>query len=509
LVLFNDYFYQIRYMLSGFHKPQKFLIELRRNTVTCFKHHWTTKWIALMLAVGLLWGGQLIFPRESGLEGLFKWAVKNYLDGKYREVVKDLELLLSYCDEGHKELKGKIYLLMGAVHEQLGNIQEARKNYQLSLDLLETPSIEGIDFTSLEEYQRTIMNKKKPLAPGIIEKPKAKPEKKRSSSLAYMVIGGVVIAMAVVLLSSNRDKRPTVTYYELFLYTNGSGSINNYPGRMDFAAGTQVRLTAEPDIGWQFAGWGGDLTGNENPVTITMNSDKYITANFTEITPGYYGLAVSIMGQGSVTLDPAGGSYLPGTTVKLTAIPGPGWEFYSWYGDLSVSENPVNIMMDFYKSVTAAFIEASGPTKIVGHILVFSRISTNRSRMAMPFTMPEDGTINSITMYHLGGSGRMILAVYDGEDLPENRLGVTVETNINSSDGWQTINLTSPATVRGGQTIWLAWVYSTNPGIALGEGSPAKVDSAISWVGGMPEQFGTSYYGSPQIISIYATYTPD
>jgi uncharacterized repeat protein (TIGR02543 family) len=481
----------------------------RRNRVTVFKKHWTAKWIALFLAAGLLWGGQLIFPRETGLEGLFKWAIKNYLDGKYWEVAKDLDLLLSYCDEDHNELKGKIYLLLGAVQEQLGNIPEARKNYQLSRDLLSAPSIEKVDLTSLKEYQRFILNKQKPVESRIIEKPKAKPVKKKPAAL-LLVLGGVVIAGVAALMVMKKDKPAIIEKYSLSTQTAGQGSIRVSPREDRYEGGTPVTLTARPAVGWQFNGWSGDQSGMENPITIIINSDMDVTANFTEITPGYYSLAVSIEGQGSVTLDPAGGSYLPGTTVRLTAIPGPGWEFYRWYGDLTVSENPANINMDTYKSVTAAFIETSGNTKTVGHILVFSTILTSRYRMAMPFTMPEDGTIHSITMYHLGGSGRMILAVYDGEVTPQNRLGLTPETGVNSSDGWQTINLTSPLSIRGGQLIWLAWVYENNPGTAYDDepASLGRFRSTSSWAAGMPEQFGTGF-ASSRIYSIYATYTPD
>jgi hypothetical protein len=480
----------------------------KRNAVTGFKHHWTTKWIVLFIAVGLFWGGQSIFPRETNLEGLFKWAIKNYLDGKYREVIKDLELLLSYCDEDHNQLKGKIYLLLGAVHEQLDNIPEARKYYQLSREIIETPSMEGVDLTFLKEYQRIFMNKKKPVVPGIIEKPKTKPAKRKSAAL-WLILGGVVIAGAAALLMLKKDKPVTSVRYSLNIHIAGEGSIVLSPSGGRYTEGTPVTLTARPSIGWRFDNWSGDLTGVENPTTIVMNSDKYVTANFTEINPGYYSLTVSTVGQGTVTIDPAGGIYLPGTMVKLTAFPGPGWEFYSWYGDLSVSENPTNIIMDFYKNVTAAFTETSAVNKLVGNIVVFSRISTSHRRTAVPFTMPVDGTIHSITIYHLAGTGRMILAVYDGEGLPGNRLGLTPETNVNSSDSWQTINLTSPVTARGGQTIWLTWLYENNPGIAYRESMVvSSFYSSLSWGGGMPEQFGDCTQ-SFQIYSIYATYTPD
>jgi hypothetical protein len=476
--------------------------------VTWSKHHLTTKWTALFLALVLFCGGKLILPRETGLQGLFKWAIKNYLEGKYREVIKDLELLLSYCDEGHKELKGKIFLLLGAAHEQLGNLGEARKNYQLSDALTPACSIEKVNLTTLKEYQRIIMNKKKPPDPGIIEKPIAKPKKRKSSSLSYLVLGGVVIVGVAALLLLKKDKPTALPQYYLSLHINGSGSIHRSPGHNPLVEGTRVTLTARPNRGWQFDGWSGDLTGMENPTTLIMNSEKEVTANFSEISPGYYSLAVSIMGQGNVTLDPAGGTYLPGTMVKLTAIPASGWEFYHWYGDLSVSENPTSIIMDSHKIVSAMFIETNGINKVVGHPEVFSSITTNRRRRAMSVTMPEDGTINSITMYHLNGTGSMILGVYNGEQLPENRLSRTPETTVNSSDGWQTINLTSPVSVRDGQTIWLAWVYENNPGIAYETNSASSFSSLGGWGGGMPEQFGRSY-PVDQIYSIYATYTPD
>jgi hypothetical protein len=147
-----------------------------------YKKNRTTRWITIFLVLGLLWGGNLIFPEETNLEGLFKWSIKNYLERRYRETSKDLELLLSYCEEEHKQLKGKIYLLMGAVNEQLGNIKQARKNYQLSLEILRKTSIEGIDFTFLKEYQRIIQKEQKQKKTeniDKIEKPILKPEKRK------------------------------------------------------------------------------------------------------------------------------------------------------------------------------------------------------------------------------------------------------------------------------------------------------------------------------------------
>jgi uncharacterized repeat protein (TIGR02543 family) len=47
-----------------------------------------------------------------------------------------------------------------------------------------------------------------------------------------------------------------------------------------------VTLTANPESGYQFSGWSGDLSGSANPTTITMNSNKSATATFTPIGSG-------------------------------------------------------------------------------------------------------------------------------------------------------------------------------------------------------------------------------
>ena len=120
--------------------------------------------------------------------------------------------------------------------------------------------------------------------------------------------------------------------------------------------------------------------------------------------------------------------------------------------------------------------------------------------------MPEDGTIESITIYHEGGSGNVILAVYDGQTLPDNRLAVTVQTVVEGSVGWQTIGLTTPVFVPEGTRIWLAWVFENNPGIRYEGGSPGRAESTQIWSGGMPDPFGASSQEN-YVYSIYATYT--
>jgi len=43
-------------------------------------------------------------------------------------------------------------------------------------------------------------------------------------------------------------------------------------------------IRALPNSGYQFSGWSGDASGTTNPITITMNSEKSIKANFSPIS---------------------------------------------------------------------------------------------------------------------------------------------------------------------------------------------------------------------------------
>jgi len=64
----------------------------------------------------------------------------------------------------------------------------------------------------------------------------------------------------------------------------GSGTVTKVPDQETYAADTPVALTATPSPGYHFLKWSGDVpSGHEqdNPLTITMDSDKTINANFT------------------------------------------------------------------------------------------------------------------------------------------------------------------------------------------------------------------------------------
>jgi uncharacterized repeat protein (TIGR02543 family) len=61
---------------------------------------------------------------------------------------------------------------------------------------------------------------------------------------------------------------------------SAGGSISRSPDATSYAPGTVVTLTATPVAGYVFTGWSGALTGTKNPVTVTMDANKTLTASF-------------------------------------------------------------------------------------------------------------------------------------------------------------------------------------------------------------------------------------
>lgn len=145
------------------------------------------------------------------------------------------------------------------------------------------------------------------------------------------------------------------TRYTLNVQTTNGGTVTLSPARFGnrYFEGETVTLlaNARPDL--SFSSWTGDLSGSSNPVTLVMNSNKSVTANFTPVPT--FTLQVSTVGIGQVVLNPAGGVYPQGTTVTLTANPVLGTTFQGWSGALSGSTNPATIVMDGNKTVTATF----------------------------------------------------------------------------------------------------------------------------------------------------------
>jgi len=149
----------------------------------------------------------------------------------------------------------------------------------------------------------------------------------------------------------------------LAIHTSDGGTTDPEPGTHIYDFGTEVSITAKPDTGGEFTGWSGDATGSDNPISITLDEDKSVTASFFVLK---YALKI-IAGEGGTT-NPKPGIYsdAPGTEVIVEAVPNTGYKFSEWSGDVSGTDNPIIITLDSNKSVTANFITLGNMRSVDG-----------------------------------------------------------------------------------------------------------------------------------------------
>jgi uncharacterized repeat protein (TIGR02543 family) len=154
----------------------------------------------------------------------------------------------------------------------------------------------------------------------------------------------------------NGTKTVTANFAQIYTLTThigtGGSSITLNPPGGTYTSGTSVTVTANPSSGYMFGSWTDDLTGTSNPTTITMNSNKNITANFIRT----YTLTTTSnpLGAGTFTLNPPGGTYGEGTDVVVTESPTSGHQFLNWSGGLGTNPQ-ITVHMDANKTVTANF----------------------------------------------------------------------------------------------------------------------------------------------------------
>ncbi|MCI0529878.1 MAG: YCF48-related protein, partial [Nitrospira sp.] len=102
-------------------------------------------------------------------------------------------------------------------------------------------------------------------------------------------LGFAVGANGVILKRTQAPPPPPTP--RLSVAVQGNGVVTSNPAGIscpgdcseDYTSGTSVTFTATPDNGWRFASWGGACAGQGNPCSLTMDTDKSVTATFEQI----------------------------------------------------------------------------------------------------------------------------------------------------------------------------------------------------------------------------------
>ncbi len=143
----------------------------------------------------------------------------------------------------------------------------------------------------------------------------------------------------------------------------GAGTIESFPVGNEFDEGTEIKLTANKNFGYEFSHWSdgsGNQVSTENPYSFTLNENTDLTAVFNSIPT--YSLSVSAEGGANdymISFAPEGvmiddnRMYEDGTSVTVTAKSNPILSFSNW----STGETSANLVVNMNedKNITATY----------------------------------------------------------------------------------------------------------------------------------------------------------
>ncbi|WP_051205365.1 InlB B-repeat-containing protein [Salinimicrobium xinjiangense] len=340
-----------------------------------------------------------------------------------------------------------------------------------------------------------------------------------------------------VTMNANKNITANFTLVPISTYTLNvtaqNGTVAKNPNQQTYSSGTTVKLTAIPATGYQFSSWSGDASGSTNPLTITMNANKNITANFTLIPANTYTLNVTAQ-NGTVAKDPNQQSYNSGSTVRLTATPANGYEFSSWSGDASGTNNPLSVTMNANKNITANFTQVNNSniqginmrsagdfvvlagagitntgvtTRLTGDVGSFPTATINgldqTNVIGKLYTTADpivDQAKKDLTTAYNDGQSRSLNAI----SLPGQLGGLTLTPGLYVNSSSTGISGTGPQgvlTLHGdANAVWIFKMGSTlitDPGTSIVLSGGAKAEN-IYWIVGTSATLGTTsvFYGN-------------
>jgi len=172
----------------------------------------------------------------------------------------------------------------------------------------------------------------------------------------------------------------------LSLSVNGEGTVTSSPAGLScpsdacagtFSPGSSVTLTATPNNGSTFSGWGGACQGTSSCVVTLSTPSTSVSATFATSSPPSSSLNVTLAGTGSgtVTSSPTGvsctsgtctGTFPQGSSVTLTAAPIGGSTFSGWGGSCTGTISCVVALSTSSASVSANFASSPPPPQSLG-----------------------------------------------------------------------------------------------------------------------------------------------
>ena len=211
---------------------------------------------------------------------------------------------------------------------------------------------------------------------------------------------------------------------------SGGGSTDPPEGSYTYKAGTEITIKANPQRGYRFDHWDGDIpqgSENTNPLVITLDSNKTIKCHFIR----QYTLDISSNEGGTTSPPPGNHLYDTGTEITITALPSTHYVFTHWSGDIKEENNQVTLIMDTDKSLRAHFLR-----KIYPPVNFFGRKIFNRSLFTSEYinvltwtAHPANRDISKYRIYLIEGGQPLLLLEMDADIKFFNHRGIDKDKN--------------------------------------------------------------------------------
>jgi uncharacterized repeat protein (TIGR02543 family) len=194
---------------------------------------------------------------------------------------------------------------------------------------------------------------------------------------------------------------------------SSSGSVTKYPNKSSYSDGESVQLTATANSGYTFSGWSGNASGSTNPITITMNSNKSVTANFTAITKPTVSIVASDSSAGEPSNDGAFTVTRTGDITSSLRV------YYSTAGSTASSGAD-------YAALPGYVDIQSGQSSAVIYVVVIDDTIVESSETVQL-------TISSNSAYTIGSPSSATVTITDNDNAPPPS-GNTPVVTINATD---------------------------------------------------------------------------
>lgn len=149
-------------------------------------------------------------------------------------------------------------------------------------------------------------------------------------------------------------------------------------GGGSFKPGTPVTFSATPNTGYCFAGWynGDTLVSSDATYKFTVSQSVTLTARFRA-----YANVIAVSGNAEYGSVSGGGTFAPGASVTLTAVPNTGYYFAGWYDGATMVSASATYTFSASADVTltAQFDKIGIPETITATSSAFNKITVKWS----------------------------------------------------------------------------------------------------------------------------------